>query len=142
MMKTLKKSLLVGGLMLVATVSAQAGHNDGKGDIRDRLDRQHSRIEHGIDSGKLTRKEAKVLKREQRKSRHLYHEFKEDGYLSKRERRELNRRLDRVSDQIWDLKHNERSRYDISAHRYGYDWHDVGDWSRYHQHHHDQDWWR
>jgi hypothetical protein len=137
-MKTLKKSLLTGGLMLLATASAYAGHNDGKGDIRDRLDRQHARIEQGIESGKLTRKEAKVLKREQRKTRHLYHEFKEDGYLSKRERRELHRRLGRVSDQIWDLKHNERSRYDMRGYRYGYDWDDVGERSRYH--HHDQKW--
>jgi hypothetical protein len=139
-MKTLNKTLLAAGLMLVATVPAYADHNDWKGGIGDRLERQHSRIEHGIDTGKLTRKEAKELRREQRKTRHLYREFREDGYLSKRERRKLRHRLDRVSDQIWDLKHNARSR-ERSDHRYGYDWHDDGGWPRHHRHdHHNRGW--
>jgi hypothetical protein len=106
------------------------------------LDRQQSRIEQGIESGKLTRKEAKVLKRQQRKTRHLYREFREDGRLSKRERRELDRRLDRVSDQIWELKHNERSRFDVSGYGYGYNWYDDRDWTRHHHHSHDRDWYR
>ena len=140
-MKTLAKSILAGSLMFLTTFAAHAEHNDRKGDIGGRLDRQQYRIEQGIESGKLTRKEAKVLKREQRKTRHLYHEFREDGRLSKRERGELHRRLDRVSDHIWDLKHNERSRYGAPSHRYGYNWHDDRGWSKHHHRHHDSQYW-
>jgi septal ring factor EnvC (AmiA/AmiB activator) len=139
-MKSLTKSVLVTAMMLMAAVPAYADHNDRKGDIQNRLDRQHARIEHGIDTGKLTRKEARELRREQRKTRHLYQELREDGYLSKRERRKLHRRLAQVSDQIWDLKHNESNRYGMPGHRYGYDWHDGGGWAWRHHRHHNQDW--
>jgi septal ring factor EnvC (AmiA/AmiB activator) len=135
-MKSLTKSVLATAMLMVVAIPAYAHHNDRKGDIQNRLERQHTRIEQGIDSGELTRKEAKELKREQRKSRHLYQEFREDGYLSKRERRKLHRRLDRISDQIWDLKHNERKRHNMPHYYYGYDRH--GGWSCQHHHHENQ----
>jgi len=134
-MKTLTKSLFAVAMVLVISAPVYAGHNERGGDVRDRLERQHSRIEHGIDSGKLTRKEAKVLKRQQRETRHLYRDFRDDGRLTKHERRKLDRQLDRNSDRIWDLKHNARSRHFKSDYRYGYEWHDRDGWPRHHHHH-------
>ena len=131
-MKTLNKLLLASGMILAVSLPAYADRSDWKTDVGDRLDRQHSRIEHGIDSGKLTRKEAKALKRE---TRHLYREFREDGHLTKRELRQLDRRLDRASERIWDLKHNQITVHGKPGYRYGYEWHDNDGWSRHHHQH-------
>ena len=134
-MKTSMKVMLATGIFLIAAVPVHAhdgGRNDG---VRERMQRQHSRIDHGMETGKLTRKEAKELKQDQYRTRHLFRDFREDGYLSKKERRRLERRLDRVSERIWELKHNKRSRYNGPDHRYSYDWHDDGGRSR-HRHTH------
>ncbi len=75
--------------------------------IHDRLIRQQQRIEHGIDNGTLNRKEAKKLKREQRKIRKLVRTFRSDGRLSRAERNKIKKKLDVAGDRIWKLKHND-----------------------------------
>lgn len=75
-----------------------------------RLDRQADRIEHGIDNGSLNRKEARRLKRENQELNHLYNAFISDGRLNSRERRLINARLDKASQRIARLKHNQRYR--------------------------------
>jgi septal ring factor EnvC (AmiA/AmiB activator) len=134
-MKTLTKAFLASSILLVTAVPAYADHNERNGGILDRMERQHSRIEQGVDTGRLTRKEAKELKKNLHRSRHLFRDFSEDGYLSKKERRTLDRHLDRVSERIWELKHNKRSRHSKPDHRYGYNWHDEAGWSRHHHSH-------
>jgi hypothetical protein len=134
-MKTLTKTFLATSLCLLTAVPAYA-HYDKHGGIWDRLERQQSRIEQGIDSGELTRKEAKRLKKQQRKVRWLFREFRDDGHLSKHERRKLNQKLDRISSNIWEFKHNHKTRYRKSYDRYHYDWHDGDGWSG-HRHSHD-----
>lgn len=78
----------------------------------DRVDarqyRQQRRIEQGIYSGQLLPSELKKLQRNQKKIARLEYRFKKDGWLSRREQQILDRKLDRVSDQIDYLKHNER----------------------------------
>lgn len=69
---------------------------------------QHYRIKDGIASGALTYREARHLRRHQRKIRKMRHHFLADGRLSHRERRILNQRLNRNSDRIYVLKHNRR----------------------------------
>lgn len=76
-----------------------------------RLDRQHSRIEHGIRSGKLTRKEGKYLADRQRQTDQLARQFTRDGYLNLVERLTLRHQLDRNSRRIYRLKHNGRYEY-------------------------------
>ena len=110
-MKTLTITLLAASFGLIATVPAYAGHGHSYDRLYDRMERQQERIEHGIDSRELTRKEAKILKKQQRRIRRLAREFREDGWLSKRERRILRRKLDRASEQIRELKHNDLNRY-------------------------------
>ena len=85
-MKTLTKAFFATSLCLVTAVPVYAGHYERNDGFRDRMQRQQSRIEQGIDSGELTRQEAKELKKFQRRIPHLAREFREDGYLSKRER--------------------------------------------------------
>ncbi len=118
------------------------GHGHGENRLLDRIDRQHERIKQGAKSGELTRKEVKILKRQQHKIRHLSRHFREDGYLGKKERRILRRKLDRASDNIRELKHNDVYRYAHRNRRHEYAYRDgkggfympdpeAIDWSRY-----------
>ncbi len=126
-MQTLTKALLAASFCLIASVPVYAGHghrqdeNHGYSHARlyDRMLRQYDRIEDGIESRELTRKEAKTLRRQQRQIRQLAREFRGDGWLSKKERRILKRKLDKSSQQIREFKHNDLNRYVALHERYG-----------------------
>jgi len=104
--------------LLAAPVMADHNHRDNnRYDRFDRkLDRQHWRIKKGIRSGQLTHREAKRLRKQHRRIANLKYHFKQDGYLDRYERRTLNRKLNRASDRIYRLKHNDQYRY--RAHTY------------------------
>ncbi len=93
--------IIVMGLTWAGTASA--------GSLKKRFKNQRFRINHGIRTGELTRKETRHLRRQQRQIRNLRHRFLADGRLTHRERRILNRRLNRSSERIYALKHNRRS---------------------------------
>ncbi len=78
--------------------------------IEKRLDRQHHRIKRGVRSGELTWREAKRLHKQQRRIARLKRRFLDDGYLDHHEHNRLLRKLDRASDRIYRLKHNDRYR--------------------------------
>jgi hypothetical protein len=114
-MKTRYTTLIAATLCLFAATPIIASHGDGyriKHDsVHDRLDRQRQRIKAGVHNHQLTRKEARTLKRHQRDIRYLLRLFREDGHLSKQERRILDRALSQSSRQIRRLKHNDLERY-------------------------------
>jgi hypothetical protein len=93
------------------TVPAYAGrfHDDSR--LVDRMERQHERIVSGLDSGALTRKEGRVLKKQRHKTRSMARIFSEDGALSKKERGILNRQLNKRSERIREFKHNDWDRH-------------------------------
>ena len=99
-------------------------HGQG-GHFHQRLERQQYRIEKGIDSGALTRKEAKKLRRQQRKIRKMARHFREDGVLTRDERYKIRNKLDRVSDRIWAFKHND-DKYCCGDRYHRYSYHDNG----------------
>ena len=74
--------------------------------VNKRQHRQHARIADGVQSGELTRSEAKALRTEQRAIRAEEREFKSDGVLTKGERRELHRDLNESSRDIYREKHD------------------------------------
>jgi hypothetical protein len=76
-----------------------------------RFDRQHWRIKQGVKSGELTRKEARKLRKQQRRIDRLERRFSSDGYLDRRERRVLRKKQNRASERIYRYKHNDRYRY-------------------------------
>jgi len=103
-MKTLAISAITLALVAASASPAFAGHRD----LDQRRETQEQRIHHGVDTGELTRREAKQLWKEQRKIGRLAKEFKSDGRLSWREARILDECYDASSRRIHDLKHNER----------------------------------
>ncbi len=101
--------VLIVGLAWSGTASADP--------LKKRLKIQHHRINHGIAIGELTYKEVRKLRRYHRKIHRQRHHFLADGHLSHRERRILERRLDRNSGLIYALKHNDRYAYDRGWYR-------------------------
>jgi hypothetical protein len=101
----MKASILVtvASAILLTVIPAAAGLND-------RLIYQRQRIAGGVYSGRLAPTEAAALIREQRRIQHLKTVYQRDGWLSRGERRELDRRLDRASGHIYRLKNGDRSR--------------------------------
>jgi len=125
-MKTLTCIGLIAGLLFMSHAQAHAEFGDYRGQQtsrdyrpRDWVDaRQHQqqrRIERGLYSGRLSPSELNKLQRNQQKIARLEHRFKSDGWLSHSEQRILDKKLDRVSDQIDHLKHNDR--YGRAAYR-------------------------
>ena len=104
----LLKTLSILPLAVVFSLPAYAhpGHDDSRFDKR--FDRQHERIKAGIQSGELTKKEAGKLKKQQRKNEKLERKFSADGYLSRKERKTLEKKQDKASQKIRRLKHNDR----------------------------------
>lgn len=124
-MHYLTKTLLgAAALGLLVTLPVQADWDRGRdrNSPWERIERQQSRIEQGVQSGALTHREARSLYRENREIRNLARDFRRnDGRLSHEERRILDSRLDQVSERIRYLNHNDRRRYDDDRGRAGYD---------------------
>ncbi len=101
----MKVSMLIIAIpaVLLTVIPAIAGLND-------RLIHQRQRIAEGIHSGNLSVNAAAALLREQRRIRYLKDVYQRDGWLSRGERRHLDRSLDRASGHIYRLKHDDRVR--------------------------------
>lgn len=109
------KRYLTGTLLFILALGL-AAPTFARGSLYDLGKQQMRRIQQGIHSGELTRKEAKTLRREQRNIRRLKKRFVRDGRISRHERRTLKRRYVRADRRIYRLKHNHRVRY---AYEYG-----------------------
>ena len=109
-MKTISNTLLVASLCMLVAVPVHAGriHNDDR--LMNRIERQHDRIQHGIRSGSLDRREVRKLRKNKRKINRLVSQFYEDDVLTGKERTILRNHLDHRSKRIWKLKHNDRGR--------------------------------
>jgi hypothetical protein len=120
--------LMIAALALFAASPVFAGHGHRNDDdhsrhgyrqhddrrvagVQKRLHIQHRRIDHGVENGSLTRREEHKLWRQQKHIRHLAKDFRQDGYLSRKEHEILTRKLDKASDRIRRLKHNDADRY-------------------------------
>lgn len=101
----MKKTMIIAaaiGLIAVAGIG-----NAWAGRISDRQMRQENRIYQGIRSGELTRHETHLLMREQFRIERFRSRAWSDGRFTPRERRMLERRLNRASRHIYELKHND-----------------------------------
>ena len=108
--------LMATGWLLSLPAQAQRGGPAGPR-FDERLDRQEAAIQRGLDSGELTRREARTLRREQDEVRQFMHELRRDGYPPHEAQRLIERRLDRVGRHIRELSGN----WDVAPHYYGGD---------------------
>jgi hypothetical protein len=119
-MNAVNATLIALSLSLAMAAPSYAGHSH-RGDycdrdnkvykIEKRLDRQYHRIERGIYNNRLTYKEAKWLKKRYRKIHRLSREYREDGYLSRKEYKRLTRKLNKNSRLIKEYMNNDIERY-------------------------------
>jgi len=78
--------------------------------IHQRKVSQQDRIANGVKSGQLTPHETAKLERQQRSINHEEHNMRkaDNGHLTAADRRQLNRRQNRASKNIYAKKHNAR----------------------------------
>ncbi len=93
---------LVGALLAFPVFADRGERHHGARDQR-----FEQRIDQGWESGELTRREVRRLERKLRKIDKLEHEFRNDGRLSRYERRILREERERLSHAIYRLKHND-----------------------------------
>jgi hypothetical protein len=99
------------GMFCVVAVSADSFAAERKSSIRERIDVLQERIDQGIRSGALTRREAARVQSELDDVRKERAKMKEDdGRISDRERARLHRRLDEVGKLIYKEKHDTQKR--------------------------------
>ncbi|HSX59615.1 MAG TPA: hypothetical protein VLF18_05405 [Tahibacter sp.] len=104
MYKFLVVTALVAGVLLSGAAAA------GTPVVNDRQDAQRERINEGVASGELTRREAAGLRAEQAHIRREERAAKADGVVTRGERRHLQRDLNRASGDIHDQKHDAQER--------------------------------
>ena len=78
--------------------------------INKREHRQKERIKEGVESGQLTKKEARRLRHEQKRIKAKEEVMKSDGTLTKGERKELHQDLNKASEHIAEQKHDAQTR--------------------------------
>jgi hypothetical protein len=88
---------------------AQAAQHRPAG-VNVRQHRQSARIRQGVQSGELTRREARRLANEQRTIRKEERAYRADGRLDRVERRDLQQDLNQASRHIRTQKHDEQDR--------------------------------
>ncbi|MBI2380491.1 MAG: hypothetical protein HYV16_07035 [Gammaproteobacteria bacterium] len=88
--------------------AAQAGANTPR--VDERQENQERRIEQGVDSGELTRREERRLERGQDKVERIEDRAKADGRVTKRERVRLDQAQDVQSKRIAKQKHDRQDR--------------------------------
>jgi len=94
--------------LTLAVGSALAGPYDPS--INHRQADQHARIARGVASGQLTARETARLNAQQRAIAAEERYYKRDGYLSPRERADLQRDLDYASRDIYRQTHDAQTR--------------------------------
>jgi len=79
--------------------------------IRDRRNKQASKIRKGVQKGQLVRREARSLRNEQRTIANRLANFRHDGRLNRNERARIHRMLDIAASNIRNKRHNRLTRH-------------------------------
>jgi len=101
--------LTLAGVLGVASAS-QADANTRDPGVNQRQHNQRERIQQGVKSGELTRRETGRLAEEQRDIRQLERGYKSDGKLTEAERRDLHHEQNQASRDIYRQKHDAQDR--------------------------------
>jgi hypothetical protein len=92
----------------LAFVSISAFAQTATPAVKERQENQAARINQGVASGELTKKEATVLRTEQRAINAEKKAFKADGKVTVAERAQLRRDQKQASKRIYKKKHNAK----------------------------------
>lgn len=92
----------------LASADNQRGVRDPRINARQQVQRE--RIQQGVRSGELTRRETARARADQRDIRQLERAYKSDGELTRGERRDLTREQNQASRQIYRDKHDAQDR--------------------------------
>ena len=106
-MATVKMAVLA-ALTCMAAAQADAGVRDPG--VNARQHNQRERIQQGVRSGELTRKETRHVAEDQRDIRQLERGYKSDGKLTGAERRDLTHEQNQASRDIYKQKHDAQER--------------------------------
>ena len=115
--------LAVGGLMFLGSAAAQQDNTSGAGpgkvdpghprvnQVNGREQNQQKRIANGVKSGQLTPGETRRLERgEQRLQNNEKKDMaKDNGHLTKKDQRQLNKEANHMSKRIYKDKHNAKT---------------------------------
>lgn len=103
---------ILGGAVLAATLALSSTLPAQAATPHQRIVRQHNRIVNGVDSGALTRREARRMHRQHERIRTTYwrERARHGGTLTPLERMRLERRMNHSSAKIYRMKHNMHRR--------------------------------
>jgi hypothetical protein len=104
----MKKIIMIFSLSTLICLVSLAQEHAPK--VNKRQQAQHGRIHQGWSNGELTRREAHLLRKEQKHIRMSERRANADGDISVKERRRLYRQQDHASRHIRRAKHNEITR--------------------------------
>ena len=99
------RAFLIGLIAAAVAVPAYAQTTPG---VDKRQERQQQRIDQGVASGELNKREAGRLEREQQRIERHEEKAKADGVVTKRERRRLHQEQNRASRHIGKEKHDRQ----------------------------------
>lgn len=102
------KSLFLAAVVATLAINAQAGR------VRSREAHQDKRIANGVQSGELTKHEARKLARGQKKVNQARKEAHADGNVTPEERAKLEAMQDRQSKKIYNQKHDGQDRSKVA----------------------------
>jgi hypothetical protein len=105
MHRIIKMAAIIGVVSVMGAGSAWAGR------VGDRQHWQKNRIRQGVQSGELTRKEVRVLVKEQRRIQKFKSFARSDGRITPKERWKLERLQDQANHRIYRFKHNTYDRW-------------------------------
>jgi Skp family chaperone for outer membrane proteins len=102
--------LTLAGIFAVVSASQADTHRTRDPGVNQRQHNQRERIQQGVKSGELTRRETGRLAEEQRDIRQLERGYKSDGRLTEAERRDLHHEQNQASRDIYRQKHDDQDR--------------------------------
>ena len=110
MKKLFAATLAFVGVLAVVNASHADTRRTRDPGVNQRQHNQRERIQPGVKSGELTRRETGRLVHEQREVRQLEREYKSDGTLTGAERRDLHQEQNEASRHIYNQKHDAQDR--------------------------------
>jgi Skp family chaperone for outer membrane proteins len=108
----MKSTITLAALAALTCTAAFAQADAGVRDpgVNARQHNQRERIQQGVQSGELTRRETRNVAEEQRDVRQLERAYKSDGTLTGAERRDLHHEQNQASRDIYQQKHDAQDR--------------------------------